>query len=286
MLTWRIHRTLDDPLKRDPISWRGYDARFSRFVAAPRLRLTRFKPVYGAALFAVFSPAVALALAMIFFPSPLLALLASLIFGLRTVEQLSSAIAGEHRRATYELLCALPYGKIGVHWVYAARWFEATRLIRLTLRALPLIALIATPFMFGGWTLPLTGQRAVAFWFADSLAFAVFLIYDYFNTRVIAALIAMLTPALTTRSRTIYAISIGMYLLIQVGTYLLGAVIALVLLPRVLLLFNAPFLASIVIGPFTAAAVIALREVITRILWQQIGYAMQTTPMELDLLIR
>jgi hypothetical protein len=286
MLTWRIHRTLDDPLKRDPISWRGYEARFGKFIPVPAPRLPRVKRVYSAALMIVLSPLIGVLLLAFFFPAPILALLASSLFGWRLVERLSGAVGGEHTRRTYELLCALPFGKMGAHWVYAAQWFGSTRSTRLLLRGALVSGLLAAPFLFGGWAYPLTGQRAVEFWFADTLAFWAFLIYDYFNTRVIAVLIAMLTPALTPKPRTITALSVGMYLLILLESYLLAAGCALVVLPRLLLWLHAPHVAYILIAPLTAAAVIASRELITRWLWRWLGYATQTARVELDLLIR
>lgn len=286
MLTWRIHRTLDDPLKREPISWRGYETRLRSYVTYAEPRLNRFKPVYSMGLLVLFSPFVGLGVIAYFFPSPILALLISLIFGLQTVERLSGYIAGEHRRHTYELLSALPYGKLGVHWLYAVQWFQSTRLSRMMLRTALAISIAATPFLFGGLAYQITGRRAVEFWFADSLAFWVFLLYEYFNTRVIAILIAMLTPAVTHKPRTIYALSVGLYLLVQVGTYLLGALLALNLLPELLGWLNAPPLVSLVISPITVAVVIYIREWITRRLWRWLAEALHTTSLELDLLLR
>jgi len=286
MLTWRLHHTLQDPLRRDPISWRGYEGRFGKFVIYAEPRFDRFKPAVTAALFVLVSPVVGMSLLVLFFPAPILALMASIMFGLRTVERISGYVAGEHRRSTYDMLCALPSGKMNLHWVYATLWFRVTPFTRMVLRSLLVLGLAASPFLFGGWMYPLTGRRAVEFWFADTLAFGAFLIYDYFNTRILAVLIAMITPALTRKTRTIYALSVGGFLLIQVASYLLGAILALTLLPDLLVRLNAPPIVYIVIAPVTMAVVITFRELITQGLWQQIGHVLQTPPMELDLILR
>ena len=96
----------------------------------------------------------------------------------------------------------------------------------------------------------------------------------------------MITPALTRKTRTIYALSVGGFLLTQVVAYLLGAILALSLLPDLLLRLNAAPIAYIVIAPITMAVVITFRELITQGLWRQIGHVLQTPPMELDLILR
>ena len=282
MLTWRLHHTLQNPLRRDPISWRGYEGRLGKFVTYVEPRFDRFTPVMTAAFVVIVPPVVGMSLLVIFFPAPLLALLASLLFGLRTVERISAYLAGEHRRRAYDLLCSLPAGKISLHWVYATQWFQATPVTRMVLRGLMILGLAAAPFLFGGWLMWITHERAVAFWFADTLAFWAFLLYEYFNTRIVAVLIGMLVPALTRKTRTIFALAVGGYLLVQVATYLLGAVVAVTLLPDLLVRLNAPPIAAIVIGPITAAVVIIFRELLTHGLWHTLRTCLNTTREEIN----
>jgi len=287
MLTWRIYRTLDDPLKREPIVWRGYERLLSAFESpAQKLPATKFQMLRGSALLLLSSPFISMGLLAAFFPSPLLALLLSLIYGLLIVLRVSNRIASEHQRHTYELLCALPYGKMGVHWIYGVHSFQVSRMTRSVLRVGLMIGLLASPFLFGGWAYPITGQRAVQFWLVDTMSFCLFMLYDYFNMGVSATLIGMLVPAITRSHRTIRALSIGMFLLLQVATYLLAALLLLAVLPALLLRLNAPHLSWVMIAPITAAALIGFREAVTHWLWRMLERALQSTPMELDLLIR
>lgn len=287
MLTWRIHRTLDDPLKREPIIWGGYERLLAIFEPIKRRGRRHInETLMLAALVVIGAPFASLGVIVIFLPSPVLALILTISYGLLTVTRVSSRIAAEHQRRTYELLCALPYGRIGVHWLYAAHWYRQSLTLRSVTRAMMALGIGASPFLFGGFAYPLTGQRAVQFWFIDSLSFGVYLLYDYFNTRVIATLIGMIVPAITRSPRTIRALALGVFLLFLVSVYGVGTLIALALLPGLLLRINAPMLAYIVIAPLTAAGMIALREALTRLLWRQIERGMQVSALEIDTLIR
>lgn len=290
MLTWRLYRTLNEPLKREPRIWRGYERLLTllhqRIAARPRPQTPHVAQVIRFIGLLAFIPVINIAVIGLFFPSPLIALAANMVFSLLIVTTVSGTIARNHELHTYDLMSALPLGRMGIHWIHCTAFFEAQRRWRLPLQAIFMLGIVASPFLFGAVAFPLTGQRAVQFWLIDAISFAAFLFYDFLNMPVIAAVLGMVIPAYAVNSRNVRGFALGAWALLTLATYLLGAGIALYVLPSLLVRFGANFSATIIIAPITAIVVIAFRELVTRALWHHLKRTLNISAVELDLILR
>jgi hypothetical protein len=233
--------------------------------------------------------------------SPLLFLLLVLIFILIFNGSIYTAvwamdiggiIARERERSTYDVYCMAPEGALGVNWAvctgYLQRYERLEQLRGLVGRLLlVLVGVVALVTFFivtnAGNTSPFAqAERDRAYLTLIHMGTIVAALYiDHAHSIILGCLVGMLMPTylqghLDTRFGTI-----GVYLLMQLGTYVLTWLIALLALPAAF--GPAPiWLARAALAVLQLAVFYAVREVIIQVLWRKLLEQLNVAPAELD----
>lgn len=217
----------------------------------------------------VLLPLLAYATVWLLIGAPYLVLLANTLYGLALAIDASGGIARERERNTYDLLCTIPPGALGVHWSYCNGWIYHNWLYGWLALAVALIGGVASvlaPLLPGGVTVseifnmhPNLGL---------SLAVALVFTLDYFQSVVFGGLMAVLAPALTHDKLNARILAGSGFLLAQTASYAAAYTFAITL-SNTLAAFNNPALTAL-LPLMSAAAFFIFREAIIVALWRSI----------------
>ncbi|QPC81797.1 hypothetical protein G4Y79_19200 [Phototrophicus methaneseepsis] len=209
-----------------------------------------------------------------------------LIYGSILATMISNRIRTEKRAATYDLLCVLPTGSLGMTWLmsmWALRqgkvlgWlYNGVRIVLflmlIGIAIIIVIALIVTLQYI--WDQNLEYLPDALRTVVEILAIAIIFYTGFFQTIVISALIGMLTPHFDTEWYDTTPLTITAYLVVQIGTYFLTFWVCVAL--------NAMFYGysafiDILLPVVYCAFAIGSRELIVMGLWRYLVYRLNAT---------
>lgn len=297
MLIWRLRRALDDPNLKLESRWqryttftRGYLAREAAGLPVVGAVASLLRGVglivlpIGAILFG--APLLVILMFVVFTTSPILVPLAHLLYGGAIAYQVSGSIVREREKGTYDQLCALPPGSVGLHWAHATSWLLDHRALRTLAVVMVLVGTATTLFgsvsLFG---LTYTGTSALLFWVLSCACVIALLTIDHYSTQVTATLLGMTLPASVNSISTVRISTVTLFVLVQVSAYLIGVLSAGVVLPTLYRFTNASSeMIALTLPTITLLVFTAYREWIIRRLWAQFRSAVNATPAEMEAL--
>jgi hypothetical protein len=212
----------------------------------------------------------------------------SLIWAVRT----SGLIAQERERQTYDLYCVSTEGALGVNWAICMGFLHRDNrldqihtvvrsLLSIALLMIVLIALVVVSNAGQGNVTPFA-QEAVQQYsvMLVHVATVICLIYiDHVHSIVLGCLVGILMPSYTRRRLDAQLGTLGVYLMLQVSTYVLAWIGGLVILP---LIYDegASGLALISLGIMQVTLFYAIRETMILVLWNKLVQRLNVTPNE------
>jgi hypothetical protein len=277
MLTWQLWRALNRSPYASPLYRWLYPADGGEFSRRRRVVMWLARVI---ALF-VMLPLLAYATLWLLIGAPYLVLLANTLYGLALAVDASGGIARERERNTYDLLCTIPPGALGVHWSYCNGWIYHYWLYGWLTLAVALIGGVASvlaPLLPGGVTVSeLFGAHPNL---GLALAVALVFILDYFQSVVFGGLVAVLAPALTHDKLNARILAGSGFLLAQLSGYAAAYTFAITL-ANTLEVFDNPILTPL-LPLMSAAAFFIFREAIIVVLWRAIThlFGAQVAPAE------
>jgi hypothetical protein len=293
MLSWTLWRALNRAPRHLPLYRRAYlqqqmpEASFSlRFPMSGLLR-TLLLVIIPVCIILLGAPVLAILYTLSLSLTPLLLPLANTLYGLAHATSTSGHIARERDRQTYDVLCTVPGGSLGMHWSYCAGWLQAHVLYRYPLLVLLGIGLFASLFGLPARLLFDENSVPLAVTVARGLGLGIFFVLDYAQTLVIASLTALLVPASAENESSARLLGASLFLVLQAAVYLPIIFLNNVALPNALALLGMDATTIAVLVPLLSAAFfVVLREIMIFGLWQRTGQQLSATAVELDALRR
>jgi len=289
MRTWRLWRTLQNPLTHHPLYWRPAFHSFS-FAFIPTWLLVSAVLVLVAGV--VGFPNLFRPLAPLCVFTPVLMIIGTVFSansrGILWTLGISSVISHQRTWGASELIYVSPIGALGTVWVLASRClhykdrFDGLRTIILSLMlaasvifACPLVTFFVLLFRYN----PL---QALSLLSVTSVLLPIYYV-DYVQTTLVSCLTGMLA-ATQTRSRIEARIwALGLFLLCQLATYSLSFLLIFNLLPRLYNLLDfAHGVADVSLPPLALLIFYLLREGIITMLWRLLTIRLNTDLSELD----
>ncbi|MBE2270015.1 MAG: hypothetical protein IAE80_17390 [Anaerolinea sp.] len=296
MLTWRLRRALNNPLRPRAVPDRaflqlarhyrrgkpevgsGFPRRslwFSITRSAGMLLLPIAAILFGAPIFIV-------SLFLVVTLSPVLVPLLNTLYGLALTLSISGRIAREHQAGRYDLLGTLPTGIVGLHWSFTLSGMLQNRLLHDLAILMSVIGIISSIFaiaaLFGA-------NAAFSFfhWLIATAAAGIVILLDNYAAQVTAGLLSMTVPAHTTSTANARFITAAVFILLQLTGYLLLLLVLLVIVPASFQLFGISDALSALTLPLAALVVLgSFRELTIRLLWRRLPAALNATSVELE----
>lgn len=288
MITWKLWSALHDPPHRHPVF--------------RRITQSRHKAGYGHAavmilLGIVFShlcyqasfwqPPVRLVLLSLTLQDVLVIFLGfNLLYGCVLAAGVSMTLARAREQGLYDALCLTPSGAPGINWamctavLYRRPGFSWFRLAVITLSVIPILALliqIMIPMLalgsaaVGRSTLSPTSADAYRHMLLD-LTYAMTLIVGFYASTVQSIIMSVMLGILTSfviRDAAARIVAVGIFLLLQVFSFLIAFIFSLVLLPAAHQLFHARgWWIDLSVPLLRLLFFFVLREAINALLWR------------------
>ena len=284
MLTWTLWRALRNPPFADPLFQRVYGAK----ARSPRLvRALQIGTIY---LFICFTagfiwPLLAVNLAI---TSLVILIVLNSLVGTVLADRISATIARERELQTYDLLCLLPVGELGIDWslstgsLYHSTLFRTTgflaRLLSVGLLGALVIAFtIPLMLLVGRWGGQDVLRLFVVLWYALLMGLGLYM--NHIQIVVLAHLIGMLTPAFTTNRLNARMLAAGSLLLFCVGVYLSTAMIGFVILGSVYRWLHVPDPTGVISLPVLRLIIFyGLHEAVIYLIWRLLLRQFNSTP--------
>lgn len=313
MISWRIWQTLMTPFVAHPLFQRwgvweppvplaqrkGRWAAVLRFISKHEGLLVGLTLLLliGAMVFwgfwSVFFVIIIVPLIFLVVIVPLLLALAGTLYGLASGIAVSDAIINERRQGRYTLMGLTPYGFEGTNLALcslainrsetlrAARWY--IRLLYTLLLALFVVPMVNMLIIYLIQPQP---------WLLDSLldlslgwALSALLFVDYTQSTNIANLLGIISPMVNRTRYDVRQFLLGIFLALQIGTYILLAILAGFALPALLTALGVTIDLWWYGWP-VIVVLFLLREVQTVILWRVLAEQSNTDLDDLDRLAR
>lgn len=272
MLTWKLWRALRQPPHQHPL----YQHTLSRPASA--------MSGYLGCVVILIAPMLLL---------PALVFLSG-VYGLRWAMQIAGAIAREHESGRFDLVALSPSGAFGSSraimsaclyrneslaqiqsggaWVLRLA-FALTLMLSFTSLSEPILTVDYAPNV----------NEIVTLVYLASMVAAIYI--DHVQSVVVAQLVGMWIPTLVRRRLDASMGALLIYLLLQVSTYVLTALISFGLLPMVLGALPMP-INTILLALLRLAAFFAIREILIQVLWRAVVRQTNAAPSELAFMTR
>jgi hypothetical protein len=216
----------------------------------------------------------------------------SLIWSMRT----SGLIAQTRQHETYDVYCVSPEGALGVNWAICTGFLHRhNRLeqIHVLVRSLLGVALIVVA-LIALVLLSNTGQERLTSYAQEEvrrysttlvhMATLIGLIYiDHVQSIVLGCLVGILVPTYARGRLDAQLGTMGVYLTLQVSTYVLAWVVGLVILPDIYDEFASGW-AQIGLAVMQIVLFYVIREGIISFLWNKLTERLNITPTEAALM--
>ena len=285
MLTWRLWRALCSPPSTHPLFQRSTGLPSGTHHLVRQLQITVF--YLGSCLI------LTLIWPLLVSNTPGVLIIGVLsgnsLYAMICAKNISAAIAYEREQATYDLLCLLPTGALGVGLalssaqMYRSPFFQTTRLI-MRLLALALIGALGIALVFplavalsseGGGTSAVELLVGIV----QAIALALGLYIDYIQSLILAQMVGMLTPGYTHNRLNAQLVAASAFLSLQLLTYISTLVLVFSLPP----LIPSPVISTIAVPLLALIAFFAIREAFIAILWRQFVTISNTSAQEAEL---
>jgi hypothetical protein len=290
MITWKLWSALHDPPNRHPVFRRITQSRHKAgygHIAIFMILVVVFTYLCYQASF--WQPPVRLVLLSLTLQDVLVIFLGfNLIYGCILAAGVSMTIAKAREQGLYDALCLTPSGASGISWamsaavLYRRPGFSWFRLAVIALSIIPILALliqIMIPVLalgsaaVGRSTLSPTLIESYRHMLLD-LTYAMTLIVGFYASTVQSIIMSVMLGMLTSfvvRDAAARIVAIGVFLLLQVFSFLMAFVFSLVLLPAVYHLFDARgWWVELAVPLLRLAFFFLLREAINFFLWRTI----------------
>lgn len=154
------------------------------------------------------------------------------------IASISSTIAGEHRQATYDLICMTPSGAIGMNWALATgilhrndmlNWIDFGRKLLSGLILLILLMVLVAISVHKGWNNIFEPLQL----FFDVIFLTILSYIDHVQSVVLGVLIAMLIPITVRNVTDVHIWSVFIFMTLQVIMLTLFLVVSVLFPPYV-----------------------------------------------------
>jgi len=285
-MTLKLWRALNNPPATHPI--------FVRTVLLPRV--VKRRSINSASIFIGFIMSMSEFMpTVLVFLLPLLLGICGLVYGLDCAVRVSQFISMERKNNTYPLLMLCPAGGLAACWaictsiLYQQQQFSRLReIVRTATRiAFVVIAVIMALFMFLTFSIivsaaKLTFPALVPLINAEAV---VILIYsEYVQSTVIGCLVGLLIPTFASGTLDSFLYAPAVFLLVKVGSYALSVLLGFNLLDKIfqqLGIYGG--MADILLTVLRVIIVVAVQDVLIRLLWQMVLRRTDTLRHEADL---
>lgn len=289
MRTRQLWRALNHPPATHPI--------FRREVVLPGLAKRRYASWAGLTITLViglseYSPVILMLLL------PLMLFVTGILYGIECALRVSHVIAREQENGTYALLSLSPPGQLGTSWVigltslYRNREFDQLHSIfkngmAVTLIMLTLFSILALLFSYPALNRRQDGMETIMPFYLTLLVIFGASYIDYVQSVILGCLVGLLVPTFYENVLNSAMYALGGFLLAQIGTLLLAALVGIVVLPGVYDLLG---LYGEVAGwsqlILSIVTLVAVREAVIRLLWLLLTRRTGTAPSEQVLFLR
>ncbi len=273
MLTWRLWHALSNPQPHNSLFRRGINRQQP---AQPVFRTLRVTVIYLAACLLVslvWPLLISNAAGVMLFA----AAAGNTLYSMMWAASIGSVIAYEREMATYDLLCLMPGGSLGAGWAIATARLHRSGLfqfLRLAIRLLatallsalvltmliPLVVLLtaAGPAVSGLFVLLEYGLIPAAAFYLDHV-----------QSLTLAHIIGMIVPTYAGSRINARLWSAAGFLVVQMLVYLITLIAGLVVVPRLLAVFQFPAPISGIILPIIQLGLFyCIREILIARAWR------------------
>ena len=305
ILSWRLWRALNHPPACHPLFWRTLhhvapgvpvDRRglMDRLVVFYLLFVVIMIFVTGAINLTVNTPFMTLLIVLLALPifAPLLAVLRStlfsgMIYGIQWADEISQSLSQERENHTYELLSLLPSGVLAPSWaICMGCLYRSRRFQRMLEQRGAMMRIIGS--VGGMLVLMIAVNQGDWLKWAGLLGVILLTLHiDLVHSLVLSALIGLLIPHYGHSRIDVRLWTVGGFLFVQIASYTLALLAALVIAPNLLTGLNLPLwlldTAHIGIG---IAALYIVRECLIAALWRWLLSMDNAVPHDLDSIFR
>jgi hypothetical protein len=285
LMTWKLWRMLKNPPRNHPLF-----IRMSKAQAAPLPRHINIAAMSILVVMICFVTAVIPPLLSVALFLPMLFVVFNgSVYGLVWAARVSRTIVHEHEQRTFEILSIVPDGAFGSSWaicagcIHRSASFDKLRLFSLEEFALAwVVSLILSA---GKWQLYINTfqENALLFPIFVLLIYSLLLVLTFYFNNIHSVIIGVLVGIgmpIYVRSRLDAQVwAVGIYLLIQIVTYLLTWILGGVFLPMVL----PTGIASEVLSAFLSLGIfLVIRETVIALLWRGLVFQLNSDTNEIQ----
>lgn len=289
MRTRQLWRALNHPPATHPI--------FRREVVLPGTAKRRYVSWAGLTITLViglseYSPVILMLLL------PLMLFVTGVLYGIECALRVSHVIALEQENGTYALLSLSPPGQLGTSWVvgltslYRNREFDQLHSIfkngmAVTLIMLTLFSILALLFSYPALNRRQDGVATIMPVYVTLMVIFCASYIDYIQSVILGCLVGLLVPTFYENVLNSAVYALGGFLLAQVGTLLLAALVGIIVLPGVYDLLG--FYGEIANWSQIILSVVTLvgaREVVIRVLWSLLAERCNAATSEQSFILR
>ncbi len=229
------------------------------------------------------------------FLMPVLLGICGLIYGMDCAIRVSQLITLERKNNTYDLLVLCPQGALAVCWVmctsllFQQQQFSRLReIVRTSVRiAFATIAVILLLFIGISITIVISSSKLplpVILPLVNAEAMVVLIYTEYAQSTVIGCLIGLIISTFASGTVDAFLYAPAVFLLIKIGSYAISLLLAFGLLNGIYLQLGVQSgLMDILLTLARLVIIVAVQDVIIRILWEVVVKRTDTVPQEADL---
>lgn len=293
MLTWKLWQALNRPPVRSPLFRRIYQRHLmAEGLDMPRIPLLGLFRSAGLVILPVILILIGLPLVLpvyylMLLCAPVLLPLINSVYGLTLIINVSGGIARERRQRTYDLLCTVPSGTLGMHWSYCTGWIHAhvgyryVMLVVLGTGILAVIVGLSPQIVFGA------APPSLVVLLVRGLALIVFFLADYVQSVIISSLLSLIIPISDEDETNVRLWTASLFVALQFAVYLPTLLLAVYALPSTFQLLRLdPNLGGLLMPVLLVGFFIVMRSLIINGMWRAVEQRLSTTAMELDALTR
>jgi hypothetical protein len=285
LTTWKLWRMLKNPPRNHPLFMRMSKAQAAPLPRHINIAAMSILVVMICFLTAVIPPLLSVAL----FLPVLFAVFNGSVYGLVWAVRVSRTIVHEHEQRTFEILSIAPDGALGSSWaictgcIHRSRAFDHLR--PFSLEEFALAWVVSLILSAGKWQQYINSFQENLFLFPILvlLTYSLLLVLTFYFNNIQSVIIGVLVGIgmpIYVRSRLDAQVwAVGLYMLIQIVTYLLTWILGGVLLPMVL----TTGIASEVLSAFLSLGLFfLLRETVIALLWRWLVFQLNSDTNEIQ----
>jgi len=215
----------------------------------------------------------------------------SAVYGLRWAVQIASSIANEKESGIYDLLVATPPGVLGIGRIVMSACLHRNESLEQTeaagtwlMRGFFTIVVMLIAASINPGIIPQKADIAgglIVLVYIGTMALAVYI--DHLHSIVLSAEIGILVPIYATKRLDAGATAFGVYLIIQISTFVLTLLVGFTIAPALLQFLGLSAIFNAFALPVIRLAIFACsRELIVHYLWKVLVRETDATPSEVE----